>query len=201
MVFIGNTAARTMTVSVEKDLIVRVKNHNDSDALQLLIQKYQPMIDNMHNMYWLNGYDKSDWYQESYIVCYETCQKFDGTQGSRFANFFKMRFNNHIVSLIRAQRAAKRAVNVEACSYEELLLNSESILEFLHKPAPRTMDLINHLEMLIEDLSDLELAAFQVILGDLSMQDVCERLNCTDQQLIRAASRCKTKISRRLNEM
>ncbi len=63
------------------------------------------------------------------------------------------------------------------------------------------MDLINHLEMLIEDLSDLELAAFQVILGDLSMQDVCERLNCTDQQLIRAASRCKTKISRRLNEM
>lgn len=185
----------------ENELIIRVKDHKDSDALHGLITKYQPMIDSMYKMYWLNGYDRKDWYQESYIVCYETCQRYNGERGSKFANFFKMRFNNHIVSLIRAQQAAKRQINAEACSYEELLLNGDSVLEYLHKPAPRTMDLIDHFEQLIEDLSDLELAAFQVILGDLTVDEVCELHNCDDKQLFRAASRCKSKIKRKLKDI
>lgn len=59
-----------MNIRIEHDLITRVRDYNDSDALQQLVRKYQPMVDRMFKMYWLNGYDRNDWYQESYIVCY-----------------------------------------------------------------------------------------------------------------------------------
>lgn len=184
----------------EDELIDLVKDQKDSNALYQLIKKYQPMIDNMYKMYWLNGYDQSDWYQESYIVCYETCCSFDGRYGSRFANFFKMRFNHHVISLIRAQQTAKRQINAEASSFEELLSNGDSVLNYLHEPAPRSLDLLMEIEKMIEGLSDLELAAFLVVLGDTSMKEACKLHNVTEEQLVRAGSRCKAKIMNNINK-
>lgn len=190
-----------MNIRIEHDLITRVRDYNDSDALQQLVRKYQPMVDRMFKMYWLNGYDRNDWYQESYIVCYETCQRFDGSHGSRFANFFKMRFNNHIISLIRAQRAVKRQANNGACSYEDLVASGDSVLDFFKLPAPSVVDLVTHFEILIEDLSDLELAAFRIILGDLTDEEVYQIHGCDEQQLMRASSRCKAKLRKKLSKV
>lgn len=183
----------------EDELIVLVKQQNDSHALYQLITKYRPMIDNMYKMYWLNGYDQNDWYQESYIVCYETCCNYNGDLGSRFANFFKMRFSNHIISLIRSQQTAKRQINAEASSFEELLSNGDVIIDYLHEPAPRSMDLLFEIESMIEGLSNLELAAFLVILGDRTMEEACKMHKISEKQLIRAASRCKAKIMKNLH--
>lgn len=190
-----------MHSNIENRLISLVRENGDSEALQKLIRKYQPMIDNMFKMYWISGYDRNDWYQESYIVCYETCLKFDDSQGSKFANFFKMRFNNHIISLIRAQSAVKRQANNEVCSFEEILAVDNNLLDFLHKPTPKMTDLIDNFEILIKELSDMELAAFQVIMGQITVEQACEKLSCSDRQLLRASSRCKTKIKKKMKSL
>lgn len=178
----------------ETELIARVKNHNDSDELQVLVRKYQPMIDRMYKMYWLNGYDRNDWYQESFLVCFTTCQIFSGKQGSKFASFFKMRFKNHIISLIRAQRANKRQANNDVCSFEELILNEDDSIEFLSRPTPEVSEVMAIFQKLIGELSDLELVAFRVIIGTLTVEEVCRVYNCNYQQVLRASSRCRSKI-------
>lgn len=40
-----------MNIRIEHDLITRVRDYNDSDALQQLVRKYQPMVDRMFKMY------------------------------------------------------------------------------------------------------------------------------------------------------
>ncbi|GAB5057136.1 hypothetical protein COSHB9_15240 [Companilactobacillus alimentarius] len=51
-----------------------VKEKNDSTALNNLVKRYRPMIDNMYIQYFIDGYDRKDWYQEAFIVCYNTCK-------------------------------------------------------------------------------------------------------------------------------
>ncbi|AKP66972.1 sigma factor [Companilactobacillus ginsenosidimutans] len=187
-----------MRIKTEIELIVQVRDYDDSEALQYLVKKYQPMIDKMYKLYWLNGYDRNDWYQESFIVCLQTCKLFDGSQGSKFANFFKMRLNNHIVSLIRAQRASKRQANNDAFSFEDLIRTRENLLDFLSQPAPAISDMLENFERLIEDMSDLELAAFQIIIGDITVEEACMAHRCNNTQLQRASSRCKSKIRKRI---
>ncbi|MQS44841.1 sigma-70 family RNA polymerase sigma factor [Companilactobacillus mishanensis] len=184
----------------ELSMIQLVRENDDSAALQSLMKKYRPIVDNFYKIYWIEGYDRNDWYQEAYIVCHQTCKIYDGDHGSKFANFFKMRFNNHIVSIIRAQRAIKRRANSETQSFESIMEKNENMFEFLTRPAPKMLDIVTHVETIISELSDLELIAFRVILGETTVEDACLRQQCDIGKLLRASSRCKNKIRRQLTQ-
>ena len=64
--------------SLESLWIEQVRTNRDSPALDKLVKKYHPMIDNLAKHYYIVGFDREDWYQEAFIICYETCQIFDG---------------------------------------------------------------------------------------------------------------------------
>jgi hypothetical protein len=51
-------------VTKESLWIRLVKENDDSHALEKLVKRYRPMIDNMYLQYYIVGYDRNDWYQE-----------------------------------------------------------------------------------------------------------------------------------------
>ncbi|HIY92105.1 sigma-70 family RNA polymerase sigma factor [Companilactobacillus sp. HBUAS56275] len=181
-----------MKVEQENQWIELIKEHDDSIALDRLVRRYRPMIDNMYTSYFIEGYDRNDWYQEAFLVCYQTCKLFDGNSGSKFGSFFKLKFQNHIIDIIRRENAVKRKANHGTESYDELLDNGK----FDDKIAENNdcVDMTNELEKIMTRMSNIELVAFQFLLGKLSMYDACLKARCNMKQIIQATNRCKKKI-------
>lgn len=176
----------------ELALINLVKEDKNSKALESLVERYRPMIDNLYFQYKIGLYDQSDWYQEALIVCYATCKIFDGTSGSKFGSFFKLKFKNHIIDIVRRENTVKRQANQLACSYEQVITDENSnefVRNYVH-----LLDTSSHFEEMVKELSKLELIALQFLLGELKMHIACEMAMCDTSQLGRAANRCRLKI-------
>ena len=179
-------------LETETELIRLIREDGDSDALQLLVQRYQPMIENFYHQYHISLYDRSDWDQIGYIVCHETCHIFNGSSGSKFGSFFKLRFKNHIIDTIRRQATNKRQANHLAQSYEMIIpteLPAKLIREYGH--LENTTD---YIKSIIADFSRLELQALRFMLGEIDLQAACALSNCTEEQLKRAGNRCQAKF-------
>ncbi|MFC6322895.1 sigma-70 family RNA polymerase sigma factor [Companilactobacillus baiquanensis] len=180
----------------ETNLILRVKNENDSNSLQKLIKRYRPMIENLFQQYYIHGYDRNDWYQEAFIVCHKTCLIFNGNNGSQFGSFFKMRFKNHIIDIVRRENTFKRQANQNANSFEVYLVENNQ--SFITNQNAKMVDLVNGLDDYFNDLSHREALALRYLLGKIKFSEACEKAKCTKEQMVRATSRCKTKIKDRL---
>ncbi|KRK79794.1 hypothetical protein FD03_GL000496 [Companilactobacillus nodensis DSM 19682 = JCM 14932 = NBRC 107160] len=177
---------------LEIKLIKSVKEDKDSPALKSLVDRYRPMIENMYGQYKIGLYDQNDWYQEALIICYATCSIFDGASGSKFGSFFKLKFKNHIIDIVRKENTVKRQANQLACSYEQII-NEENSDEFVRNYV-HLLDTSSRLEQAVAELSKLELIALQFLLGEIKMQMACDIAMCDSRQLNRAINRCRLKI-------
>lgn len=177
--------------SFEIELIKLVKEKNN-EALESLVDRYKPMIDNMYFQYKIGIFDRNDWYQEALLVCYSTCQIFDGASGSKFGSFFKLKFKNHIIDIVRSENTFKRQANQLACSYE-LIMDGDNPAEFIQNYV-HLLNTSKHLEEAISELSSLELIALQFLLGEIKMKIACEIGSCNSKQLNRAVNRCRMKM-------
>jgi RNA polymerase sporulation-specific sigma factor len=179
-------------MTAEAEWIKQVKLYRDSDALNLLVQKYRPMIDNLYGQYFIEGFERSDWYQEAYSVCFVTCLNYDGSNGSKFGSFYKMRFTNHMIDLIRKENAAKRKANQQTTSIETVVRSGK--LDKLKVPEDNSVELISEIKKVIPKFSHLELIGFQVELGGISAEAVRKKTKLEKQKLKRAIARCKSKL-------
>lgn len=95
-----------------------ITNSCVDDELEVLFQKYQPVILNLQSQYYVRDMLEDDWIQEGRIILYKCWSSYDETLGSTFGAFFKQSFQNHIFSKLRKQRAVKRQAEMNASSYE-----------------------------------------------------------------------------------
>ncbi|WP_461219305.1 sigma-70 family RNA polymerase sigma factor [Lapidilactobacillus salsurivasis] len=179
----------------ELALITAVQQTGDSQALEALVAKYQPMIQNASHQYYLRFFGPDEWQQEARIVCYQTCLLFCTQHDCQFGAFFKLRFHNHMRSLVRRELALKRRADVESISYDSKL--SEESLPYDWQgqgvfPEIIFWDFAHYLDT----LSYFELQAFRVAVHEAEADATCQRLGCTPQQLERGIERCRIKLKR-----
>lgn len=179
----------------ENKWVAQVVNESDSRALKKLFNKYKPMVETVAENFYIRTFDHDDWIQEGLIVCHETCFKFDGSQGSKFGSFFKLRFENHARSLLRKELAKKRTLDKISSSYEESINNDSADYGILGSRVKNeyTLDPLE-LDGFYEILSEIEFEAFKVLMGKASMEEVCENYHCSVQQVNAAMARCKKKF-------
>ena len=179
-----------MNNKVEEQLwIHRVKIDGDSVALNNLVKKYQPMIENAYKHYYVKSYDRDDWYQEAMLVCYQSCRLFDGTTGSKFGSFYKMKFKHHIIDLIRRENANKRKINgftEELKSHHYNMITAPS-----YKLA---VELVDHIKKITGDLTTLELLALRFVFGEITLDEGCNLANCNVQKFRRTVHNLKKRI-------
>lgn len=172
-------------------LVEEVKRNDDSEALAKLVEKYHPMIDNLASEYFITSFDRDDWYQEAFITCFDACKIFDGSTGSKFGSFFKMKFKHHVIDLIRYENATKRKVNGMTESLDEVdqstmvSLSQKNMIEFVEQ-VRKAAGKMNH----------SELVALRFTFGNLNLDEACKQAKCSDKSLRSAASKCKKKIQK-----
>lgn len=170
-------------------ILIQAVEKQDSTALETLFRRYIPMVYTVINQYYLKGYEQEDWLQEARIVCYETCLCYQKTKVTSFGCFYKLRLKHHCTSLLRKELAQKRIGNQQAILYDELpdnwLVAEETMQHY-----QVTQDLTDYLQI----LSTFELVCFRILLGDITIEAVCQQLNCERLQVERALYRCQSKF-------
>lgn len=179
--------------SVELKLILAVQEGGDSAALEALVTKYKPMIVCAQQQYFIKLFDDSDWEQEARIVCYETCLLFQASRDCQFGAFFKLRFYNHIRSLLRHDMALKRRCNQESLPLENYLAEEGSYGSVDYMTDVNQAAFFE-LSQFLKTLSYFELQAFRVLLRQITAADACVTLHCSETQLQRAIDRCHAKM-------
>lgn len=169
--------------------IEQVRDFRDSIALENLVTKYRPMIDNTIRQYFVSGYDRDDWYQEARVICHESCKKFDGSRGSKFGSFFKMKFKHRVIDLVRCNSSAKRKIN----SMTESLDNMEDV--HITMPGPKdSVEYCDHIRQVASQMTYKELIALEYSLGKLSLKEACFLAEVDRRKLLIITYRCKKMI-------
>lgn len=171
--------------------IEQVRSNHDSNALSCLINKYRPMIDNMRAHYYIKSLDRNDWYQEAFWICYQTCNLFDGTTGSKFGSFFKMKFKHRVIDIIRKENSQKRKLNNIAEPLEKIDTKRLTI------PSHRNqIELFDTLNYLAKKMTKTEIVALRYAMGHLSLRQACEQAQTDERQIRQAVYSCHRKIKK-----
>ncbi|WP_125767511.1 sigma-70 family RNA polymerase sigma factor [Lapidilactobacillus wuchangensis] len=181
-------------------LIEAVQDHGDSQALESLVRKYQPMIGNAAQQFYFKLFDEDDWQQEARIVCYETCLLYQTTYNCQFGAFFKLRFHNHLRSLLRHELAFKRQSNQQSMPLENYLAE-ENVFGSVNYPTQLTTQTFFDMEQFLKTLSYFELQAFRVAMHQQTLTEACTHLECSEIQITRGIDRCHGKMREFMKKM
>ena len=181
-----------MNEATEQLWIECVKENNDSSALVNLVEKYQPMVNNLRSQFFINNYEANDWYQDALLVCYQTCLIFDGNSGSKFGSFFKLRFKNYIVDCIRRDNAHKRRANIGTKPLESVPLAEQADVGAINDSSRIIIQ--KQLQEVLVEFSELELLAFQYLIGKLSKEDLQKQTKYDMKKIDSAIYRAQAKL-------
>ncbi|MCH4056546.1 sigma-70 family RNA polymerase sigma factor [Lapidilactobacillus gannanensis] len=174
-------------------LIKAVQDHSDSQALESLVKKYQPMICRAAQQFYFKLFDQDDWQQEARIVCYETCLLYRTDHNCQFGAFFKLRFHNHLRSLLRHELALKRQSNHQSLPLEDYLAEENSYGSICYPTQLKTQSFFE-MEQFLKTLSYFELQSFRVACQQQTLEETCRHLDCTEEQVRRGIDRCHGKM-------
>ncbi|MDN6626150.1 MAG: RNA polymerase subunit sigma-70, partial [Pisciglobus halotolerans] len=100
--------------------IISIIQGGDYHPFELLFLRYEPLVKKMVQTYYLQGYEKDDFYQESRMVFDKVIKTYDSERGLTFGSFYKVTLRHHFFSLIRKDMAKKRKADKFADSLEML---------------------------------------------------------------------------------
>ncbi|GKQ42170.1 DNA-directed RNA polymerase [Companilactobacillus sp. RD055328] len=181
------------------ELVKRVVSDNSSQAIKELMMLYTPMVKKLANLYYIRNFNQADWLQEAFIVCHETCFRFHSSQGSQFGSFFKLRLKNHYLSLVRHELAIKRKADREACSFDHVTYYDQYVKHAGTRQSSITIDSTIDLIGFCETLSYLEFKVFLMLLGEINVEEVCQKTHATKDQIFYAKNRCRQKLLEYIN--
>ena len=168
-------------------LIRRVKEKQDMKALHELLDRYRPLINGAKMNFFIRNFDNDDWEQEALIMCYQSCCTYDEDRADNFGAYYRTKFYNHLRSLLRYELAQKRTAFTKSISYDNVVqknLIKEEVEEMYQK--------------FIKKLSDKEVIALKVFLGELTIEEASQKTKYSRYQLLQAKARCKAKMQKEL---
>ena len=168
-------------------LIRRVKEKQDMKALHELLDRYRPLINGAKMNFFIRNFDNDDWEQEALIMCYQSCCTYDEDRADNFGAYYRTKFYNHLRSLLRYELAQKRTAFTKSISYDNVVqknLIKEEVEEMYQK--------------FIKKLSDKEVIALKVFLGELTIEEASQKTKYSRYQLLQAKARCKAKMRKEL---
>ena len=160
-------------------LIRRVKEEQDMDALHELVERYRPLINGAKLNFFIRNFDHDDWEQEALIMCYQSCCTYDEKRANSFGAYYRTKFYNHLRSLLRYELAQKNLIKEE--------------VEEMHITPRKEM-----YQKFINKLSEKEVIALKVFLGELTIEEASKKTNYSRYQLLQAKARCKAKMRKEL---
>ncbi len=177
----------------EMNLILAVLN-GDEDQLMVLFEKYRPLTESVKRKYFLKDYDENDWEQEALIVCLEAVRSYDAAKGE-FGSYYKRKLLNHASSLVRSYYTDRRRAYTLSDSIGQVNDHGESAFFYGQEEAVDYSLEEAYCEF-YDSLSPAELAAFDIALGQKTLEQVQAALGLSREQLRRAKNRAYHKFKK-----
>ena len=173
--------------------LVALINRGEYKYLQLLINRYMPLVISIASRYNASGFDTEDFIQEGTLAIFSAVKTYN-QEKALFKAFVTLCINRAMSSaLSRVSGAAKHIPESLISPIDEIELsdlnNPESI--FIEKES------YNDLESTIkQELSDFEYQVLCEFLSGKSYADIAESLNVTAKSVDNALRRIRSKIKK-----
>ena len=189
----NNSDFNNLSSKSDEELIELAKLGEDK-YLEILLERYKPLVLSLANRYFIRGQDRDDVIQEAMIALFKSIQAFDVEKQTSFAAFVKTTTQNHLIDSIRKSEAKNNRVLNDAVSIENMkfFIEDEQTEDFgIHEE--ELQDLLSN-ESFKSNLSDLEWQVLNLRLFKLSYNDIAKELDVKEKVVDNALQRIKQKL-------
>lgn len=191
----NNSDFNNLSNKNDEELIELAKLGEDK-YLEILLERYKPLILSLANRYFIRGQDRDDVIQEAMIALFKSIQAFDAEKQTSFAAFVKTTTQNHMIDSIRKSEAKNNRVLSDAVSIENMkfFIEDEQAEDFgIHEE--ELQDLLSN-ESFKAIFSDLEWQVLNLRLFKLSYNDIAKELDVKEKVVDNALQRIKQKLKK-----
>jgi len=195
------TTERIAMPDMEKQL--DAARSGNQDALNWLIQYYEPEVRKIAYKYFLHRAEYEDLLQEGRIAIYKAILSYNPQSGIPFLHFLRMVIKRKIIDSIRAHNRQKHLNLNEAYSLNNVFSDDreDSFINYLtnngnpEKTVIAVDETRNCVLELMDCLSDLERKVFQChFLVGMKQREIAQHLDITSKSLDNAIQRIRRKI-------
>lgn len=175
--------------------LIKLAKTGDDIYLEILLERYKPLVLSLANRYFIRGQDRDDVIQEAMIALFKAIQAFDTEKQTTFAAFVKTTTQNHMIDSIRKSEAKNNRVLSDAVSIENMkfFIEDEQSEDFgIHEE--ELQDLLSN-ESFKANFSDLEWQVLNLRLFKLSYNDIAKELDVKEKVVDNALQRIKQKLN------
>ncbi|MBO5488860.1 MAG: RNA polymerase sporulation sigma factor SigH [Eubacterium sp.] len=193
--------------------LVALAQQNDSMAVDMLLEKYKPLVRKKARALYLIGGDNDDLIQEGMISLYKSIRDYDLKRENSFGSFASVCIERHLYNVIKGANTKKNSpLNTYVSLYEPTGNAKETGRETLADTLqPRALtnpeeividrENVTDLEKAIESqLSDFEQEVVRLYLEGNDYQQIAKILDKSAKSIDNALQRVKKKLSYKLKK-
>lgn len=194
--------------------LISIVSENNEEALELLLNKYQPVIKYIANRKLKIasnlGMDISDLYQEGMIGLVEAIRDFKEVKGVTFYTFANLCVDRQINSALTKHNRNKDKILNSAISLDKKIADSDKTLLEIIEPVNEITQLHEIIALESDEelftniknkLSDFEKQVFDLKINNYSYDEIEQKLNVSSKRIYSAMRRIKDKIKVTLDKV
>ncbi len=178
--------------------LIKLLREGNSEACDILIRKYMPLVKKSPRFYYLEGGDREDLIQEGMLGLFKAVREYDFKRDSSFYTFAKHCINNQIFSAIEAAGRKKHKALNESVSFEAL---PDRDIENLVSSNPEAMLVEEEsakelLEYIYGLLSPMEKRVLELYIEGMDYHAIAAKIGKSEKSVDNALQRIKTKVKK-----
>ena len=188
----------------DNELVILAREKNE-DAINILYDKYKPLITKKCSNYFKyvkdKGIDFNDLTQECLIGFEESIRSFNSDNDTLFYTFTSICMDRQLISLIKKVNRDKNKFLNEAISIESCMEDDNNLLDKIednsYNPELGFMDDIEYEELynkIIVNLTDFEECVFNLKLQGFGYEEIANIMDKSTKSVYNAMGRIKDKI-------
>ena len=189
--------------------LVELSKSGNSDATDVLIEKYKGLVKSRSRTYFLIGADKEDIIQEGMIGLYKAIRDFNIDKPASFRGFAEICITRQIITAIKTATRQKHLPLNTYISLNQPAYDEESermMIDMLAEKESFNPEEImiskervsNMMDKMVEVLSKFELQVLNLFLAGKSYSEIAKKLNKTEKSIDNALQRIKKKVEKYL---
>lgn len=182
----------------------RAASEGDSQAEEILLEKYTRLVRICSRPFFLAGGDSEDLIQEGMMGLLSAIRRFDPARETTFKTYAELCIRNRIISAIRFALRFKHSPLNESVSFESQMFDDSQTHPSGLMRDPEELiiarERLNEVNtMLSGSLSQFEKKVLEYYLSGLSYQEIADAVSKTPKSIDNAVQRIRRKLAQFLN--
>lgn len=165
----------------DNELLYLIREGNET-ALEVMYQKYVPLMENKLNKFNIENESRDDFFQESRLMLYKAIRLYNPNSAKTFNKYFDLILTNQMITILRKNKKNKDIV----------YLVDEEVEDKRNRYVEEALDEIDYSKL---KLSGLEKEIYKLyFLRNHKVSYISEELNITRKTIYNTIQRIKTKL-------